>query len=190
MQIILLERIGKIGAIGDVVSVKDGYARNFLLPRKKALRATPENQKTFKKKRKEIEEKYIQFKQKAIKDAELFKKLSVTLIRQASEDGRLYGSVTSSDIMNELNKKLKKEYLLDAALLPQKFKDLGVYEIDINLHPEVLVKLIVSVARTEEESKLNIKKFFQKNSVEIEKSDKKETVKEENVKLKEPKQAE
>ena len=151
MNIILLEKIKKLGDIGDVVKVKSGYARNFLVPNKKALYATSENKKYFEEKKTEIKSQ----NDKLIKDAkEKLKTLSgqeVTLIRAASDSGQLFGSVSTKDIVNSLAEKnisiLKNEIDLNKSV-----KNLTYEKVTINLHPEVSCEIILNVARSSEEA--------------------------------------
>ena len=151
MNIILLEKIKKLGDIGDEVKVKSGYARNFLVPNKKALYATSENKKYFEEKKTEIKSQ----NDKLIKDAkEKLKKLSgqeVTLIRAASDSGQLFGSVNTKDIVNSLAEKdisiLKNEIDLNKSI-----KNLTYENVTINLHPEVSCEIILNVARSSEEA--------------------------------------
>ena len=151
MNIILLEKIKKLGDIGDEVKVKSGYARNFLVPNKKALYATSENKKYFEEKKTEIKSQ----NDKLIKDAkEKLKTLSgqeVTLIRAASDSGQLFGSVSTKDIVNSLAKKniliLKNEIDLNKSV-----KNLTYEKVTINLHPEVSCEIILNVARSSEEA--------------------------------------
>jgi large subunit ribosomal protein L9 len=146
MQVILLEKIARLGGVGDVVKVKPGFARNFLLPEKKALRATEQNKEFFETKRSVLEKQNNDAKAAAEKRAAGMKDLSVTVIRQASEDGKLYGSVAVRDIseaLAEAGHSVERRYIdLNTAI-----KSLGVYEAVVNLHPEVQVQLKVNVAR-------------------------------------------
>jgi len=152
MQVILLERIERLGKMGDVVAVKPGYARNFLLPQKKALRATNEAIAEFEKKRAVLE---VQSKDLAIK-AEGMKKMidgQVFLIaRQASEAGSLYGSVSGRDIADVVGQKLE-HITRHHVVLETPIKTTGVYTITLRLHPEVLASITVSIAPSEEEAK-------------------------------------
>lgn len=151
MNIILLEKIKKLGDIGDEVRVKSGYARNFLVPNKKALYATSENRKYFEEKKTDIKSQ----NDKLIKDAkEKLKKISgqeVTLIRAASDSGQLFGSVSTKDIVNSLAEKnisiLKNEIDLNKSI-----KNLTYENVTINLHPEVSCEIILNVARSSEEA--------------------------------------
>ncbi len=146
MQVILLEKIARLGSVGDTVTVKPGFARNFLLPQKKALRATEQNKAFFESKRAVLEKQNAEAKAAAEKLASGMKNLSVTIIRQAAEDGKLYGSVAVRDIaeaLAEAGHKVERR-LID---LNNAIKALGVYEAVINLHPEVQVALKVNVAR-------------------------------------------
>jgi large subunit ribosomal protein L9 len=153
MQIILLERIEKLGSIGDVVTVKDGYARNFLLPNKKALRANESNRKVFEANRAKIESDNADKRAEAEKASSGVDGKSVQLIRQASNVGALYGSVSARDIVEALEaqgaKVAKNQVVLDRPI-----KAIGVHEVKIALHPEVAVTVKVNVARSPEEAEL------------------------------------
>ncbi len=151
MDVILLERVEKLGAIGDVVTVKDGFARNFLLPRKKALRANEANRRVFESNRARIESDNANRRGEAEKEAVGFKDASVTLIRQASNTGQLYGSVAVRDLVDALvadgHKVAKSAIVLDRPI-----KAIGVYDVKVALHPEVSVTVKVNVARSPEEA--------------------------------------
>lgn len=149
MQVILLERINRLGNVGDEVKVKNGFARNFLLPLKKALRATDENKKVFETKRAALEKQSAEAKTQAEKRAKTMQDVSVTLVRQASEDGKLYGSVAVRDVAEAL-KEAGHEVERRLIDLNTAIKNLGVYEAVINLHPEVKVSIKVQVARNAE----------------------------------------
>jgi large subunit ribosomal protein L9 len=151
MEVILLERVAKLGQIGDVVRVKDGFARNFLLPRNKALRATEANRKRFESQRVEIEARNLELKQEAKAVAEKLDGQSVVLIRQAGESGQLYGSVSTRDIAEALTKarfKVSREQVV----LNTPIKTLGLHTVPVHLHPEVDVKVTVNTARSAEEA--------------------------------------
>src|SRR5438034_354838 len=153
MEVILLERVEKLGAIGDVVKVKDGFARNYLLPRKKALRANESNRKVFEANRARLEEENAARRGDAEKASKGVDGKSVQLIRQASNTGQLYGSVSARDIAEALEgvgaKVGKSQIVLDRPV-----KAIGVHEIRIALHPEVAVTVKVNVARSPEEADL------------------------------------
>lgn len=153
MEIILLERVEKLGAIGDVVKVKDGFARNYLLPNKKALRANETNRKLFETNRARIEEENAGRRSEAEKSAKGVDGKSVQLIRQASNTGQLYGSVSARDIAEALEgvgaKVAKSQVVLDHPI-----KAIGLHDIKIALHPEVTVMVKVNVARSPEEADL------------------------------------
>lgn len=149
MEVILLERIARLGGVGDVVKVKNGFGRNFLLPQKKALRATDENKKVFEGKRAVLEKQNAESKAAAEKRAAGMQNLSVSIIRQASEDGKLYGSVAVRDIAQALAE-AGHEVERRVIDLTTAIKSLGVYEATIHLHPEVHVKVQVHVARNAE----------------------------------------
>src|SRR6478672_2600694 len=153
MEVILLERVEKLGAIGDVVKVKDGFARNYLLPRKKALRANEANRKVFEASRERIEAENAEKRSDAEKASKGVDGKSVQLIRQASNTGQLYGSVSARDIAEALEgvgaKVAKSQVVLDHPI-----KAIGVHEVRIALHPEVAVTVKVNVARSPEEADL------------------------------------
>ncbi|MAF60769.1 MAG: 50S ribosomal protein L9 [Blastomonas sp.] len=153
MQIILLERIEKLGSIGDVVTVKDGYARNFLLPNKKALRANEANRKVFEANRERIEAENLAKRDEAAKRAESVDGMQVVLIRASSNSGQLYGSVSVRDIADALNAdgaNVTKAMII----LERPIKTLGVFPVKIALHPEVSVSVTVNVARSDDEAEL------------------------------------
>jgi large subunit ribosomal protein L9 len=153
MEVILLERVEKLGHIGDVVKVKDGFARNFLLPRKKALRANDANRKVFEANRERIEAENATRRVEAEKESKTLEGASVTLIRQASNTGQLYGSVAVRDLVDVLvadgHKVNKAQIVLDRPI-----KAIGLYEVRVALHPEVAVTVKVNVARSPEEAEM------------------------------------
>ena len=153
MEVILLERVEKLGSIGDVVKVKDGFARNYLLPNKKALRSNAANLKVFEANRARIESDNASRRSEAEKDAGSFKDASVTLIRQASNTGQLYGSVAVRDLIEALEAeghKVNKSQIV----LNKPIKSIGVYDVNVALHPEVSVTVKVNVARSPEEAEM------------------------------------
>ncbi len=153
MQVILLERIEKLGQMGDVVEVKPGYARNFLLPQKKALRATKENLVQFESQKKRLEAENLEQREEAEAVAKKMDGLGVVLLRQASESEQLYGSVNARDILAAI---AEADFTLDRkqVLLDHPLKTLGVHTARIALHPEVIVEVAVNVSRSAEEAKL------------------------------------
>lgn len=153
MDLILLERVDKLGAIGDVVSVKDGYARNFLLPNKKALRANAANKKVFEANRERIEADNAAKRGVAEQDAKKVDGASVTLIRQASNTGQLYGSVAVRDLIEALEAQGHK-IARNQVILDKPIKSIGVYDVKVALHPEVSVTVKVNVARSPEEAEM------------------------------------
>ncbi|WP_206238669.1 50S ribosomal protein L9 [Novosphingobium terrae] len=153
MQIILLERIEKLGTIGDVVNVKDGYARNFLLPNKKALRANEANRKVFEANRARIESENAARRDDAVAQSGDVEGKTVVLIRQASNAGQLYGSVSVRDIaeaLNEQGAKVTKAMIV----LEKPIKSIGIVDVRVALHPEVSVAVKVNVARSPDEAEL------------------------------------
>lgn len=155
IKVILLQRVSKLGYIGDVVNVKPGYARNYLLPKKIALRATKENLKYFEDQKEQIQKNNEIAKAEAQKVADQMGQLAISLVRQASEKGQLYGSVTGRDISAAI-KELGYKVSAGQVDLSAPIKTIGVYEIDVNLHPEVSVMVKLSVAKSEEEAKQQI----------------------------------
>jgi large subunit ribosomal protein L9 len=156
MQIILLERIEKLGSIGDEVNVKDGYARNFLLPNKKALRANDANRKVFEANRARIEADNAARRADASAEAGNVEGKEVVLIRASSNSGQLYGSVSVRDIVDGLvaqGCKVTKAMVV----LERPIKSIGVSEVKVSLHPEVAVNVKVNVARSADEAELQSK---------------------------------
>jgi large subunit ribosomal protein L9 len=146
MEVILLERIARLGGVGDVVSVKNGFARNYLIPQEKALRASNENKAVFESRRESLEAQNNERKTAAEKQASGMQDVLVTVVRQASDDGKLYGSVAVRDVAEALE---AEGHHVDRRLidLNQAIKSLGLYEVTVNLHPEVPVVIKVHVAR-------------------------------------------
>lgn len=151
MQVILLERIGRLGQMGDVVNVKNGYARNFLLPQKKALRASEENLARFQKDRAQLEARDLELKKEAEAVAAKLGGKAFVVIRQAGDTGQLYGSVTPRDIAEIVTaggfSVDRRQMVLDRPI-----KTLGVHPTKVALHPEVIVQVSLNVARTEDEA--------------------------------------
>ncbi|MGB0086715.1 MAG: 50S ribosomal protein L9 [Rhodomicrobiaceae bacterium] len=151
MQVILLERIGRLGQMGDVVKVKDGYARNFLLPKGKALRATKANLSYFDEQRAQLEARNLELKKEADAVGAKLKGKSFIVLRQASDSGQLYGSVSTRDIADLVTEGgfsvARSQILLDRPI-----KMLGRHEVRVGLHPEVSVAITINVARTLEEA--------------------------------------
>ena len=153
MEVILLERVEKLGHIGDVVNVKNGFARNYLLPNKKALRANEANRKVFEANRSRIEADNADKRAVAETDAKGVEGKTVQLIRQASNVGHLYGSVSARDIVDALAGEgahvTRSQIVLDRPI-----KDIGMHDVKVALHPEVAVTVHVNVARSPEEAEL------------------------------------
>lgn len=152
MEVILLERVGRLGQMGDTVTVKDGFARNFLLPQGKALRANEANKKRFENERAQLEARNLEAKQEAEKLAERIEGETFVVIRQAGETGHLYGSVATRDIAEVVT---EGGFSLDKrqVLLDRPIKILGLKDVQIQLHPEVEPTITINVARSEEEAK-------------------------------------
>jgi large subunit ribosomal protein L9 len=151
MQVILLERIARLGQMGDVVRVRDGYARNFLLPQGKALRATKDNAKRFEAERSQLEARNLERKGEAAAVAAKLDGQSFIVVRQAGETGQLYGSVTARDLADTMT---AGGFTVGRAqvILNQPIKTIGLHTVVIALHPEVESKITVNVARSEDEA--------------------------------------
>jgi large subunit ribosomal protein L9 len=151
MQVILLQRIGRLGQMGDVVNVKDGFARNFLLPQKKALRATEENRKRFESERKQLEANNLEQKKEAEAVAEKLAGKTFVAIRSAGDTGQLYGSVSTRDIAEVVT---AGGFTVERrqVVMEHPIKTLGLHEASVALHPEVVVKVSLNVARSEDEA--------------------------------------
>jgi len=151
MEVVLLERVEKLGQMGDVVKVKDGFARNFLLPRKKALRATKANLVYFETQRAQLEARNLEQKKEAGVIAAKLEGKTFTLIRQAGDRGQLYGSVSTRDIADAIT---EGGFSVARSQLPldKPIKEIGLCPVTVVLHPEVRVSVTINVARTEEEA--------------------------------------
>lgn len=151
MQVILLERISKLGQMGEIVAVRDGYARNFLIPQKKAMRATDTARQEFERRRVQLEARNLELKQDAQMAATGIDGESVSILRQAGESQQLYGSVSARDIAEAFTAAGisldRKQIVLETAI-----KTLGIHEVTVALHPEVEIKVKVNVARSAEEA--------------------------------------
>jgi large subunit ribosomal protein L9 len=157
MEVILLERIEKLGQMGEIVTVKTGYARNFLLPQKKAVRATSSNRAVFEQQRAHLEADNLERRTEAESVAGKVDGIDVTIIRQAGDSGQLYGSVSARDIASSVTEAGvtvgRNQIVLDRPI-----KALGIYETRVVLHPEVSVNVTVNIARTEDEAKLQLER--------------------------------
>ena len=149
MQVILLERVGRLGQMGDVVNVKDGFARNFLLPKGKALRATDENRGKFEKQRVHLEARNLELKKEGEAVSAKLDGKSFITIRQAGDTGQLYGSVSTRDIAEAVT---AGGFSVDRGQvqLDKPIKSLGLHPVRVALHPEVIAKININVARSEE----------------------------------------
>jgi len=152
MKVILLERVEGKGALGDVVTVKDGYARNFLLPRAKALRANNANMKVFEGQRAEIEARNAKAKDAAGQSGEKLDGTSYILIRQAGESGQLYGSVAGRDVADAVNAEGGQKIDRSMVALDKPIKTLGMHEVKVRLHAEVTVTVTLNIARSQDEA--------------------------------------
>jgi len=156
MQVVLLERIEKLGQMGDVVTVKPGYARNFLLPKLKAMRATKANLEHFENQRVQLEADNLKRREEAVQVSSKLQGLTVSLIRQAGDSGQLYGSVNTRDIAEAVTESgvtiSRSQVVLDKII-----KTLGLHDVKVVLHPEVSVGIAVNTARSQEEADLQLK---------------------------------
>ena len=173
MDIILLERIQNLGSIGDVVTVKDGYARNFLLPQKKALRANEANKKVFEANRDRLEKENAERRTEAEKSGKTLNGVEVVLLRASSNAGQLYGSVNVRDIVNGL---AEKGHTIDKkqVVMGSPIKSIGMHDVTVALHPEVHVTVKANVARSDDEAELQsqgvdvLAQLFEEEQKEIE----------------------
>ena len=167
MEVILLERIEKLGQMGDVVNVKTGFARNYLLPQNKALRKTKQNLTRFESQRAQLEADNLSRKNEAENIASKLESMNITIIRAAGETGQLYGSVTSRDIAESVTKAgisvNKNQVILNRAL-----KVLGLEPIRISLHPEVSVEITANIARNKEEAEQQLSQGYAVSAVPVE----------------------
>ncbi len=157
MDVILLERVDNLGSMGETVRVKPGYARNYLLPAKKALRATNENKAYFESQRAALEKHNAEKRDEAGKLAKKLEGLKITLIRNAAEGGQLYGSVTTRDIADAVTTQSKINIDRTMVQLNAGFKMIGLFPVTLSLHPEVKIDIVVNIARSEEEAKIQAK---------------------------------
>lgn len=153
MEIILLERVENLGQMGDIVSVKDGYARNFLFPRKKALRATDANKKQFEVQKAQLEAENLKKREEAQHVADRMGHTEVIILRQAGEMGQLYGSVNARDVADALNEAGVK-ISRNQVSLKNPIKTLGLFEVAVVLRPEVVVSVTANVARSADEAEI------------------------------------
>lgn len=151
MDVILLERIEKLGQMGDIVKVKDGFARNYLLPRAKALRANKANLERFERERVQLEARNLELKSEAESLAQKVDDTTYVIIRQAGDTGQLYGSVTTRDVAQSVTEN-GTSVARGQVVLDRPIKALGLHPVKISLHPEVAVTVTINVARTEEEA--------------------------------------
>lgn len=160
MQVILLERVERLGTVGDVVKVKDGYARNFLFPKGKALRATNENKAAFEVRKAEIQKENDNRKVEAQKLVSKVEGVFVTLIQQASEDGRLFGSIRRRDIAASVLEATGLDLAREVVLLTTPIKEIGIHSVKLRLHADVVTEVKVNVARSESEAAIAKQEFL------------------------------
>lgn len=157
MQVILLEKVDNLGALGQEVKVRDGYARNYLLPQRKALRATDANRAYFQREKSALEALNAKKRDAAAAESKKLDGLVVSLVRQASEAGHLYGSVSSRDIVDAVAAEAKITLDRNTVVLNESLKALGLFPVTVSLHPEVKVQITVNIARTAEEAAIQKK---------------------------------
>lgn len=166
MQIILLERVEKLGQMGDEVSVKPGYARNFLLPQNKAVRATEANRRRFESQRAELEARNLERRSDAERVAKDLEGLTVVLIRAASDTGQLYGSVNARDISDAVAEK-GITIGRSQVIMERPVKTIGIFDFRIQLHPEVIVTIQINVAQSQEEAEAQAERHARGESVVV-----------------------
>lgn len=159
MKVVLLEKVGHLGGIGTVVSVKDGFARNFLLPRKKALRATEKNLEVFESQRQQIEEANRRRREEAQAQAKAMEGAVLVVIRQAGESGHLFGSVRNADVA-EAACQQGFDIQKTQVMIQSPIKTLGIHEVKLMLHPEVELSVKVNVAQTEDEAQAQLDAYL------------------------------
>lgn len=148
-EVILLEKISKLGNIGQVVQVRDGFARNYLIPQKRALMATSSNKEVFEKRKAELEKINLTKLEAAQQNHGKIDSIRVSLVRQAGDDGRLYGSVTTKDIARALEEATTCEVHSEQVILTARIKEIGSYEVAVILHPDVVANVVLEIKRNE-----------------------------------------
>lgn len=157
VEVILLERVDNLGDLGETVRVKPGFARNYLFPQQKALRATKSNIAYFEAQKKEIEKRNASNRKEAETKAKALEGLTITMVRHASESGQLYGSVTSRDIADAVNESAKEKIGRGMVEMNTAYKMIGLFPVTISLHPEVKIEMTINIARSEDEAKIQAK---------------------------------
>ncbi|WHQ46787.1 MAG: 50S ribosomal protein L9 [Candidatus Midichloria sp.] len=157
MEVILLEKISGLGEIGSVVRVKKGFAKNYLIPRKKVLRATAQNKEIFEQQKALLNQQNLEKRAAAELNARNINNKVVSIIRQAGEDGRLYGSVTARNIAKAISSASGLSIYDEMIIINKKIKEIGLYEVSINLHADVHSNIKVNVARSEQEAEAALK---------------------------------
>lgn len=152
MEVILLERVARLGDVGEVVKVKNGFGRNYLIPQQKAVRATEANKKEIEAKREALQSRNQEMRAAAEKRAAKLGQISVKVVRQASEDGKLYGSVSARDVATAIQEQMGEEIERRLIDLNESIKSLGLYKATITLHPEVKLSADIQVVRSMEAS--------------------------------------
>jgi large subunit ribosomal protein L9 len=181
MKVIIIKPTKKIKKIGEIVQVKKGYARNYLLPNNFAIRATEENKNKFEALRKDLDVKYQSEHKEALKLIEKIKDATLTFISQSLDDGKLFGSITARQIVNQLNSDFKVSVRHDQVHISEPIKNIGVFSVEIELHHEAITNILVNVARSESEAvnQLNNFKSAQAKEANQAQETKEEAVKEE-----------
>ncbi|MHA1550218.1 MAG: 50S ribosomal protein L9, partial [Alphaproteobacteria bacterium] len=177
MQIVLMENIRKLGQVGDVVSVNAGYARNFLIPQKKALRATKENTELFETKRAELEKQSVESEKTAKLLVKKIDGVDINLIRSATESGRLYGSVSAKDIAKLLSEKLGSPISPAMVQIAAPFKEVGLATVQLNLYGDAKTSFRLIIAQSNDEAKLLVTEFEEEKKAEVERLKKEAEIK-------------
>jgi large subunit ribosomal protein L9 len=165
MKVILLKQQRGLGKIGDVVTVKDGYGRNYLVPQKIAIRATEANQNLFKEQKATLEQNNLSLREKAVNASKKISGKDFVFIRQSGDDGRLFGSVSAKDIANLITSSTNIAVTYDHVFISAPIKALGIYEVELSLHPEVQLSILVNVARSDSEAKDALASHNSKNNI-------------------------
>lgn len=156
MEIILIEKIERLGNVGDQVLVKNGFARNYLIPQNKALRSTPENKEYFEKKKEEIIAKNTKISEEAKKIFNKINNKSIIIICHASDEGRLYGSIIPKDIATKITENFKTEIKKSQIILSTAIREIGIIETKIRIHADYIASVKINIARSQEEAQSNI----------------------------------
>lgn len=170
MEVILLEQVEKLGKVGDIVNVRSGFARNFLIPNKKALRATTENKAYYESEKENLIARNDKIREEAKKLYDLINNKVVFIIRHSSEEGKLYGSVMPKDIAEAVSSFFKNKVEKRYIVLENPIREIGLYPVKVRLHPEFLATVVINVARSVEEAKANAQRKKDEEQAKLEAS--------------------